>query len=128
MTAVPEILAGVCLLLGGAFALVAGVGLVRLPEVFTRMHASTKAGTLGVGLIAVALALTTPDAAVASKAIGCAVFLLATGPIGAHLIGRAAAGRSPVVRRGRRADEAQDRASSPRGRGGHIGAQSRSAS
>jgi multicomponent Na+:H+ antiporter subunit G len=102
-----EGLAGLCLLLGGAFALVAGAGLVRLPEVFTRMHASTKAGTLGVSLIAAALALTTADVAVASKAVGCAVFLLATGPIGAHLIGRAAAGSNPVIRR-----------SAPRGDGG----------
>lgn len=106
MSAALDILAGLCLLAGGAFALVAGVGLVRLPEVFTRMHASTKAGTLGVSLIAAALALTTADVAVASKAVGCAVFLLATGPIGAHLIGRAAAGRNPVVRRGAAAREA----------------------
>jgi multicomponent Na+:H+ antiporter subunit G len=81
---------------------------VRLPEVFTRMHASTKAGTLGVGLVAIALALTTPDVAVASKAIGCAFFLLATGPIGAHLIGRAAAGAKPAVRRGPGARSAGD--------------------
>lgn len=104
-----EIIAGLCLLVGGGFALVAGVGLVRLPEVFTRMHASTKAGTLGVSLIAAALALTTADAAVASKAIGCAVFLLATGPIGAHLIGRAAAGRDPRIRRGAGGDGAAPR-------------------
>lgn len=103
-----EILAGLCLLVGGGFALVAGVGLVRLPEVFTRMHASTKAGTLGVSLIAAALALTTGDVAVASKAVGCAVFLLATGPIGAHLIGRAAAGRDPAVRRGTAVQAAAD--------------------
>jgi multicomponent Na+:H+ antiporter subunit G len=99
MTAAAEILAGLCLLAGGAFALAAGIGLVRLPEVFTRMHASTKAGTMGVGLIVVALALTTDSVAVASKAVGCALFLLGTGPIGAHLIGRAAAGARPAVRR-----------------------------
>jgi multicomponent Na+:H+ antiporter subunit G len=104
-----ESLAGLCLLVGGGFALVAGIGLVRLPEVFTRMHASTKAGTLGVSLIAAALALTTADVAVASKAIGCAVFLLATGPIGAHLIGRAAAGHAPTIRRGTAERSAADR-------------------
>ncbi len=102
MSAAAEILAGLCLLAGGAFALAAGIGLVRLPEVFTRMHASTKAGTLGVGLIVAALALTTESVSVASKAIGCALFLLGTGPIGAHLIGRAAAGRNPAVRRAAR--------------------------
>jgi multicomponent Na+:H+ antiporter subunit G len=94
-----DLVAAFCLVLGGLFAAVAGVGLVRLPEVFTRMHASTKAGTLGVGLIAIALALQADSAAVAAKAVGCAVFLLGTGPIGAHLIGRAVAGPSPTVRR-----------------------------
>jgi multicomponent Na+:H+ antiporter subunit G len=105
MSAALDILAGVFLLVGGAFALVAGVGVVRLPEVFTRLHASTKAGTLGVGLIVLALAITTDDFRVASKAVGAALFLLATAPIGAHLIGRAAAGRNPPVRRGRKREE-----------------------
>jgi multicomponent Na+:H+ antiporter subunit G len=100
MSGVAEIAAGVCLLLGGAFALIAGVGVLRLPDVFTRLHASTKAGTLGVGLIVAALALTTDDLRVASKAVGAVVFLLATAPIGAHLIGRAAApvGYAPWIR------------------------------
>jgi multicomponent Na+:H+ antiporter subunit G len=86
-----EAAAGVSLLLGGAFTVVAGVGLVRLPDVFMRMHASTKAGTLGVGLVGVALALTAEEPGVASRAIGCVAFLMMTGPVGAHLIGRAAA-------------------------------------
>jgi multicomponent Na+:H+ antiporter subunit G len=88
-----EIAAGLCLLAGGAFALIAGLGVHRLPDVFTRLHASTKAGTLGVGLIVLALAITTDALPVVTKAIGTMLFLLATAPIGAHLIGRAAAGR-----------------------------------
>jgi multicomponent Na+:H+ antiporter subunit G len=86
-----ELFAGVCLLLGGAFTLVAGLGLLRMPDVFMRMHASTKAGTLGAGLIGLAVALTAAEPGVASRAVGCVAFLLLTGPIGAHLIGRAAA-------------------------------------
>lgn len=91
-----ELLAGVALLLGGAFTLVAGVGLLRLPDVFMRMHASTKAGTLGAGLVAVAVALSAQEPGVASRAVGCLVFLLLTGPVGAHLIGRAAARTLPA--------------------------------
>lgn len=91
MTGAAEIAAALCLALGGLFCLVAGIGLLRLPDVFNRLHASTKAGTLGVGLIGVALALTAEEAGVASRAIICVVFLLITSPIGAHLIGRAAA-------------------------------------
>jgi multicomponent Na+:H+ antiporter subunit G len=97
MTAV-ELVAGVALLLGGAFTLVAGLGLVRMPDVFMRMHASTKAGTLGAGLVGLAVALTADEPGVASRAIGCVAFLLMTGPVGAHLIGRAAA-RSDQGRR-----------------------------
>ncbi|MGF1660506.1 MAG: monovalent cation/H(+) antiporter subunit G [Rubrimonas sp.] len=88
---VVETVAAAALLLGGAFTLVAGVGLIRLGDVFMRMHASTKAGTLGVGLVGLALALTAEEPGVASRAVGCVAFLLMTGPVGAHLIGRAAA-------------------------------------
>ena len=45
-----EIVAAVLLILGGAFTLVAGIGIFRMPDVFIRMHASTKVGTLGSGL------------------------------------------------------------------------------
>jgi multicomponent Na+:H+ antiporter subunit G len=96
-----EIAAGLCLLLGGGFSLVAGLGVLRLPDVFMRLHASTKAGTLGVGLIVLALALTTETLPVASKAVGTMLFLLGTAPVGAHLIGRAAAGkRAGTLRHG----------------------------
>jgi multicomponent Na+:H+ antiporter subunit G len=86
-----QVIAGAMLLGGGFFALVAGLGIVRFPDAFTRMHAATKAGTLGVGLIVVALALVSEEGRVIGKAVATAVFLLATAPIGAHLIGRAAA-------------------------------------
>lgn len=97
-----DIVAGICLLLGGAFTLVAGIGLLRMPDVFMRMHASTKAGTLGAGLVGLALALTAAEPGVASRAIGCVAFLLLTGPVGAHLIGRAAA---RTARRPQRRDQ-----------------------
>ena len=85
-----DIAAAVLLVAGGAFCAVAGIGLLRLPDVLVRMHASTKAGTLGVGLVVIAAALHFADAEVAVKAILIVVFLLLTAPVGAHLIGRAA--------------------------------------
>lgn len=100
MTGLVDIVAGLCLLLGGGFSLVAGLGVLRLPDVFTRLHASTKAGTLGVGLIVLALAITTEAWPVASKAVGAMLFLLGTAPVGAHLIGRAAAGAREGYRQG----------------------------
>lgn len=78
------------LLSGGAFVAIAGLGLLRLPDVLIRMHASTKAGTLGVGLIVIGVALHFGDLVVATKAALIILFLLLTAPVAAHLIGRAA--------------------------------------
>lgn len=84
-----ELIAGVIILIGGAFSLIAGIGLVRLPDLYVRMHAATKAGTLGAGLILVAMALESQQLEVAARAMAGLVFLLFTAPIAAHLLGRA---------------------------------------
>jgi multicomponent Na+:H+ antiporter subunit G len=78
------------LIVGGLFALVAGIGVLRLQDVFMRMHASTKAGTLGVGLILVALAVLFADIASVSRSIAAFLFILITAPVAAHVVGRAA--------------------------------------
>ena len=85
-----DIATGLLLLLGSGFVFVAGLGIVRMPDLLIRMHASTKAGTLGCGLILLATALHFQDFAVASRAIAAFLFLLITAPVAAHLIGRAA--------------------------------------
>ena len=81
---------GIVALLGGFFTLIAAAGLVKLPDVFIRMHASTKAGTLGSSLTLLAVALFFGDTSVSIKALIGAFFLMLTAPIAAHLIGRAA--------------------------------------
>ena len=85
-----EPLVSVLLVLGGLFSAVAGIGVLRLPDVLVRMHASTKAGTLGVGLIVLGVALHFDGTLAITKALLIVVFLLLTAPVGAHLIGRAA--------------------------------------
>lgn len=85
-----EILTSILLLGGGLFAFAAGLGLLRLPDLYVRMHASTKAGTLGVGLVMGAVALFFLDGGVAMRAFVVVIFLLLTAPVAAHLIGRAA--------------------------------------
>lgn len=80
----------VLMILGGTFAAIAGIGLVRLPDVLIRMHASTKAGTLGVGLIVTAVAVHFAQTLITTKALLIVAFILLTAPVGAHLIGRAA--------------------------------------
>lgn len=78
------------ILAGGFFAAIAGLGLLRLPDVLIRMHASTKAGTLGVGLIVLGVSIHFATSLVIAKAILIISFMLLTAPVAAHLIGRAA--------------------------------------
>ena len=78
------------ILSGSLFCLVAAVGLVRLPDTLTRMHAATKAGTLGAGMIMAAVAFFFADIGIVLRAMLGLVFLYMTAPVGAHLIGRAA--------------------------------------
>ncbi len=85
-----DLIAALITLLGAAFALASAVGLVRLPDILTRMHGSTKAGTLGTGLILIGSAITLADDIVTLRVIAILAFLVLTVPVGAHLIGRAA--------------------------------------
>ena len=85
-----DIIVSALIILGGGFVAVAGLGILRLPDVLIRMHASTKAGTLGVGLIVLGVALHFLSSLVLTKALLIIAFLLLTAPVGAHLIGRAA--------------------------------------
>lgn len=90
-------LLGCALLLGGAaFILLAAIGVLRLPDLFTRMHAASKAGAVGGGLILLAVALLSFDLAVALRAIIGVGFLLLTTPLSAHLLARASYGTGDV--------------------------------
>ena len=83
-------MASILLLIGSLFVLVAAVGVLRLPDLLMRMHAATKAGTLGAGLLLIAVAVSIPDTSVLARALPTFVFLLLTAPIAAHVIARAA--------------------------------------
>ena len=78
------------LLAGSAFVAVAALGLLRLQDLYLRMHSVAKAGTLGCGLILTGVALAYPRLDVILRVGGAILFLLVTAPIAAHLIGRAA--------------------------------------
>ncbi|MFC4260344.1 monovalent cation/H(+) antiporter subunit G [Marinobacter lacisalsi] len=85
-----EWLVAIFLLAGSTFVLLAAVGIVRLPDLATRMHASTKAGALGAMMIMAAVAVHYLDQpAVVTRAIAIVIFILITAPIAAHVIGRA---------------------------------------
>lgn len=82
--------AGVVALLGATLTLVAAIGLFRLPDPATRLHAVTKASSLGTGLMLAAVVVALPHVDVAIKAVVAFGAQLATAPISAHIIGRAA--------------------------------------
>lgn len=85
-----EILVGLLLIIGAAFSLIAAIGLLRLPDLYTRMHAASKAGTLGSGVMLLAIAVFSAETDVVLRSIAGIVFFLLTAPIAAHLLARAA--------------------------------------
>lgn len=85
-----DLLAAALVIIGAVFSLLAAVGLVRLPDVYSRMHAASKAGTVGSGALLIALGVHSLDAGTFSRAVAGILFLLLTAPISAHLLARAA--------------------------------------
>lgn len=86
---ITEILAATFLLAGCLFMLVAALGVFRMPDLLTRMHATTKSGVLGAGLIMCAVMFFFGDSSVTLKALAVMAFTTLTSPIAAHTIGRA---------------------------------------
>ena len=85
-----SILAGLLILAGAAFAAVAALGMLRLPDLYTRMHAASKAGSVGSGMMLLALALVSHSGPEALRAIAAIAFFLLTAPLSAHLLAKAA--------------------------------------
>lgn len=76
------------MLMGVFFITVAGLGILRMPDLYIRMHASTKAGTIGLGFLMVAVALHFRDLASVSRAVAIMIFLVLTAPVAAHMLGK----------------------------------------
>jgi multicomponent K+:H+ antiporter subunit G len=85
-----ELLISVCLVIGGVFALVGSYGLIRLPDPMTRLHAPTKATTLGVGgvLIASMVFFYATEGRLSVHELLIAIFLFLTAPITALFIAK----------------------------------------
>ncbi|GMM90421.1 monovalent cation/H(+) antiporter subunit G [Vibrio fortis] len=84
-----DIIVGILLCLGTLFTLIASLGLLRMPDLYTRMHAATKAGTVGLASLLLAVAIAIPDITVISRVIGTMLFIFITAPVAAHLLGKA---------------------------------------
>jgi multicomponent Na+:H+ antiporter subunit G len=79
------------LLVGGAgFIFFAALGVVRMPDIFLRLSCTSKAATLGIGLLLVALAIHFGELDVSSRAMATIGFILLTTPVASHRIGRVA--------------------------------------
>lgn len=74
---------------GALFVLFAAIGILRMPDTYLRMAVTTKAATLGVGLLLVAAAVHFDELSVTTRVLAIIIFILLTAPVGAHLIGRA---------------------------------------
>ena len=96
-----DILIGGLLVLGGIFGVIGALGLVRMPDVLIRMHASTKIGTLFCGMVMAAAAVHFGDWTVTVRVVLIVLFLLLTAPIASHMIGRAAVSTGVPLWRGK---------------------------
>ncbi|MET7749557.1 monovalent cation/H(+) antiporter subunit G [Micromonospora sp. NPDC005367] len=102
-------LGAVCLVAGALLALVAAIGVLRFPDVLDRMHAATKPQTLGVVLLLAGVALRLRTLGDLGMVVLVAVFQLATAPVAAQMIGRAAYRAGRVDRTLLDVDELADR-------------------
>ena len=94
-----DILSWIALALGGFFYAVGGIGLVRMPDVFTRMHAASVSETLGTGLLVLGMVLQAGFTLVAAKLLIIFFMLMIVAPVSSHALARAAlhAGRLPLL-------------------------------
>jgi multicomponent Na+:H+ antiporter subunit G len=99
MSAVVDLLSWACLVAGGAFCIVGAVGMLRMPDFYTRVHAASVVDTLGAGLVLLGLLLQAGFTLVAVKLLIVAALLLLASPTATHALVRAAMhrGLEPVL-------------------------------
>ncbi len=92
MNILSELLISLCLLGGSLFALIGAIGLYRLPDFYTRLHAPTKATTLGVGSLVIGSVLyfSLSTGKPSLHAVLLTLFLFLTAPVSAHMLAKAA--------------------------------------
>ena len=99
MSAVLDILSALCLAAGAFFCLVGGIGLVRMPDFFTRVHAASVTETLGAGLLLLGLILKAGLTLVSVKLAIIGILIYFASPTASHALAKAAliAGIKPVL-------------------------------
>ena len=89
MSELGTLFTGIFILGGSLFVFAATVGIVRLPDLFLRMHAATKAGTLGTGLILIGSIFYFWEMGVVTRGLVTLFFIVMSAPVAAHTIARA---------------------------------------
>jgi multicomponent Na+:H+ antiporter subunit G len=89
MAVVLDLLSWICILIGAAAALIGGFGLLRLPDVFARMHGAGMIDTLGLGAILVGLMIQAGFTLVSVKLLLIVVFVFFTSPMTTHALAQA---------------------------------------
>lgn len=121
------VLASAAVLAGAAFMFVAALGVARLPDLYTRMQAATKAATVGVVGVMVGVALAYFDASVTVRAVVVAGFFLLTSPVAAHAIARSAHTREVPLAPGTRIEPLERAREEQQGPAAHDAGASRRA-
>ena len=85
-----DIIGYILIIIGILFDIFGCIGLVRFPDVYNRLQASTKCVTLGTIMLLVGVAVISGLGAISAKAVICAVFILITSPTAAHAIAKGA--------------------------------------
>ncbi|MBX3045063.1 MAG: monovalent cation/H(+) antiporter subunit G [Candidatus Kapabacteria bacterium] len=85
-----ELFAGIALLIGSLFILISAIGLIKMPDIFLRMSATTKAVTFGVSFVLIGASIFFGDIGTITRSVVIILFLFLTAPVAAHMIGRAA--------------------------------------
>lgn len=111
MSLVIDLLSWGLILAGSVFVLVGTLGLLRLPDVFSRLHGAGMTDTMGAGLLVAGMLLQAPDWLVAAKLVLILAFLAFTSPMTSHALARAAlhAGLVPWTCGGGKTGDREDR-------------------
>lgn len=86
------------MVIGAAFCCLAGLGILRFPDLYTRLHAASKAGALGADLVLLGAGVASADLLILVRCLLGLVFLILVSPVSAHLLARSAlkSGTSPA--------------------------------
>ena len=104
-----QLIGTILMIFGVFFIFIAGIGLLRMPDLYLRMSASTKAATLGLALILLGTAIYFGELGITSRAIATIIFVFLTAPVSAHMIGRGAYSNGVKLWDGTEVDELNGR-------------------